>query len=225
MKKTFILLCTTMVAMQIGYSQGSAKTGLSLQVSQAAAANHKQLIQYVWNRTIQVYVNGELKNTIVSNIAFDASGKPKATEMSSTPTSKPKRGIRGDIERSKIKELKEYVTGAVKNCMPYIYLTEGQMLDYFNKATITEPGNVINVQANNVYQTGDQLIMVLNQGALSFVKQSFNTTVNGTDAVTGSVSYKTYSNGLTAVDAGEIDLPAKNIKLMMSNSGFAKILH
>ncbi len=224
MKKTLISICIGMVATQMGYSQGSAKTGLSLQVSQAAAANHKQLMQYVWNRTIQIYVNGELKNTVVSAIAFDSAGKPKATEISSTPTSAPKRGIRGDIERSKIKELKDYVTGAVKSCMKYIYMSEGQMLDFFNKATITEPGNVINVQANSLYETGDQLIMVLNQGSLSFVKQSFNTTVNGTDAVTGSVSYKTFSNGLTAVDAGEIDLPAKNMKLMMSNSGFAKKL-
>ena len=226
MKKIVLLIGLAILTSQLCLSQdATSKTNLSLQVSQAAAANQKQQIQYEWNRTVQVFVNGELKNTIISAISFDNTGKVKTQEISSTPTSKMKPGIRGDIERNKIKEVKDYVDGAVKSSMKYIYMTEGQMVDYFNKATVTQPGNTINVQGNGVYQAGDNLTLVLNQGSLAFVSRSFATTYNGTDAVNGTLNYKTFSNGLTTMDAGEIDLPAKNIKLMVSNGNFAKVMH
>jgi len=225
MKKMVFLISLTTLIGQVSMSQATdAKTSLSLQVSQAAAANQKQTIQYVWNRTVQVFVNGELKNTIVSAISFDNTGKVKSQEISSTPTSKMKPGLRGDIEKNKIAELKTYVDGAVQSSMKYIYMSEGQMVDYFNKATITQAGNTINVQGNGVYQTGDKLTLVLNQGSLAFVSRSFTTTYNGTDAVNGNLNYKTFANGLTTMDAGEIDLPAKNIKLMISNGNFAKVM-
>ena len=49
-------------------------------------------------------------------------------------------------------------------------------------------------------------------------------TVTNGDALAGTVNYKTFDNGLTAVDNAELDLPAKDLKLMISNSGYAKKL-
>jgi len=44
------------------------------------------------------------------------------------------------------------------------------------------------------------------------------------DAISGSANYKSFSNGLTAFDSGELDMPAKNMKLMISNTNYAKKL-
>ncbi|MEJ0082734.1 MAG: hypothetical protein WDM78_17675 [Puia sp.] len=101
MKKAFIL-CGLLLTIIQAVSAQSNKTNLSLQVSSAAAANRKQLASYVWTRTVQVFIEGTLKNTIVSSVSIGPDGKMVTTAVSSTPTDPPPtKGIRGDIARKK----------------------------------------------------------------------------------------------------------------------------
>jgi len=222
MKKT-IIFCGLLIAMvQTGTAQN--KTNLSLQVSAAATANRAQLTHYTWTRTVQVFIGGVLKNTIVSSLAVGADGKIVTTSVSATPAEKLPGGIRGDIARKKIAEMKTYVDNAVATSMTYLYLNKGQMVNFFDAAGISESGNTITIKGSSVNQPNDQLTMVITKGTLAYVNQSFATTVTGGDAMSGTISYKTYSNGLTALNNGELDLPAKNMKLMLSNANYAKKL-
>jgi hypothetical protein len=224
MKKTTIICGLLMVIMQAVSAQ-SNKTNLSLQVSSAAAANRKQLASYVWTRTIQVFVEGALKNTIVSSVSIGPDGKMVTTAVSSTPTDPPPtKGIRGDIARKKMGEMKTYIDNAMKTSASYIYLSTGKMVDYFNAAGISQSGNTITVVGSNVNQADDQLTMKVATGTYAYISQSFTSTVTGGDAISGTCNYKTFSNGLTAFNTGEMDLPAKNMKLMISNTGYAKKL-
>src|SRR5450631_766192 len=109
MKKTFIFCGLVFVMLQSAQAQ-SNKTNLSLQVSTAAGANRAQLASYVWTRTVQVFIGGALKNTIVSSISIGPDGKMVTTAVSSTPTDPPPtRGIRGAVAENKIDDLKTYI--------------------------------------------------------------------------------------------------------------------
>lgn len=224
MKKTTIICGLSMIMIQAVSAQ-SNKTNLSLQVSSAAAANRKQLASYVWTRTIQVFIEGALKNTIVSSVSIGPDGKMVTTAVSSTPTDPPPtKGIRGDIARKKMGEMKTYIDNAMKTSASYIYLSTGKMVDYFNAAGISQSGNTITIVGSNVNQTDDQLTMKVATGTYAYISQSFTSTVTGGDAISGTCNYKTFSNGLTAFNTGEMDLPAKKMKLMISNTGYAKKL-
>ncbi len=224
MKKKFIL-CGFALFLFSSLPAQSNKTNLSLQVSGAAAANRKQLAGYVWTRTVQVFVEGALKNTVVSSVSIGPDGKLVTTAVSSTPTDPPPtRGIRGDIARKKIAEIKTYVDNAITVTMSYIYLSKGKMVDFFDAAGISQSGNTINVKGSNVNQANDQLIMQVTAGTFAYISQSFSSTVSNGDAVSGTFNYKTFSNGLTAFDSGQLDLPAKKMKLMISNTNYAKKL-
>ncbi len=224
MKKAFIL-CGLLLTIIQAVSAQSNKTNLSLQVSSAAAANRKQLASYVWTRTVQVFIEGTLKNTIVSSVSIGPDGKMVTTAVSSTPTDPPPtKGIRGDIARKKMAEMKTYIDNAVKTSASYIYLSTGKMVDYFNAGGISQSGNTITIVGSNVNQTDDQLTMKVTPGTFAYISQSFTSTVTGGDAISGTCNYKTFSNGLTAFNTGELDLPAKKMKLMVSNTGYAKKL-
>jgi hypothetical protein len=224
MKKTIIIFSLLFTIVHSISAQGN-KTNLSLQVSSAAAANRAQLAGYVWTRTVQVFISGVLKNTIVSSLSIGPDGKMVTTAVSSTPTDPPPtRGIRGDIARKKIAEMKTYVDNAVSVSMGYIYMSKGKMVDFFDAAGISQSGNTITVVGSNVNQANDQLTMKVASGSLAFISQSFASTVSSGDAISGTANYKTFSNGLTAFNNGELDLPAKNMKLMISNTGYAKKL-
>jgi len=224
MKKVIIFCSFIFLMIGMGTAQ-SSKTDLSLQVSAAAAANRAQLAGYVWTRTVQVFISGELKNTIVSSLSIGPDGKMVTNVVSSTPTSAPPtRGIRGDIAKNKIDEMKTYVDDAVKVSMGYIYMSKGKMVDYFNAAGISQSGNTITVVGSNVNQPNDQLTMNIASGTLAIISQSFKSTVSNGDAISGTANYQTFDNGLTAFNSGELDLPAKNMKLMIANSNYAKKL-
>jgi hypothetical protein len=203
----------------------SVKTDLSLKISAAAAANRAQLASYVWTRTVQVFIGGVLKNTIVSSLSIGPDGKMVTTAVSSTPTDPPPtKGIRGDIARKKIGEMKTYVDNAVLVSASYIYMNKGNMLNYVDAAAISQSGNIITINGSNVLHTGDQLTMILAQTSLKYVSENFKSVVSNGDAIAGTVNYKTFDNGLTAINNAEFDLPAKNMKLMVSNSNYAKKL-
>jgi hypothetical protein len=57
---------------------------------------------------------------------------------------------------------------------------------------------------------------------LAYISQSFKSSLSNNDPVSGLVNYKTFTNGLTAIDNGNLMLPAKKIKLHLVNSGYAK---
>ena len=113
MKKAMAISCF-ISALSLGLHAQTNKTNLSLQVSAASKTNRAQLAAYVWTRTTQIFISGELKNTIVSSLSIGPDGKLVTTAVSSTPTSDPPtRGIRGDIARKKIEELKTYIDEAM----------------------------------------------------------------------------------------------------------------
>jgi hypothetical protein len=201
------------------------KTSLSLQVSGAAAANRAQLASYVWTRTVQVFVEGELKNTIVSSLSVGPDGKMVTTAVSSTPTSAaPTKGIRGKIAKDKIGDMKSYIDEAMTVSMGYLYMSKGKMVDFFNAAGISKTGNTLVVNGSNLNKPNDQLTLILNSSTLAYISQTFKSTVSNGDALAGTVNYKTYDNGLTAMNNSELDLPAKKMKLRVSNSNYAKKL-
>src|SRR5450631_830628 len=223
MKKAF-LFCSLLLAITTPLF-AQTKTDLSLKVSAAAAANRAQLAGYVWTRTVQVFISGALKNTIVSSLSIGPDGKMVTTAVSAVATDPPPtRGIRGNIAKKKIAEMKDYVDDAVKVSMGYIYMSKGGMVNYFDAAAITQSGNTITVNGSNVSKTNDQLTMNITVGSLAFISQGFKSTLSAGDAVSGTFNYKTFSNGLTAFDSGELDLPAKKMKLMISNTNYAKKL-
>jgi hypothetical protein len=223
--KKGIIFCGLLFAMFTQTSAQSNKTTLSLQVSGAAAANRKQLAAYLWTRTFQIFISGELKNTIVSSLSIGPDGKMVTTAVSSTPTSAPPtRGIRGDIAKNKIADMKTYVDDAMTLSMGYLYMSQGKMVDFFNAAGISQSGNTITVTGSNVNQPGDQVTLLVTSSSLAYISESFKSAMTNGDAIAGTVNYKTFDNGLTAIDNAELDLPAKSMKLMVSNTNYAKKL-
>jgi hypothetical protein len=224
MKKALFFCSLLVITTQTIFAQANAKTNLSLQVSNAAAANRAQLAGYVWTRTIQVFSEGTLKTTIVSSMSVGPDGKLVANAVSNTPAEPLPGGIRGNIAKKKIADIKAYVDDAVQISAGYIYMSKGKMVDYFDNGSISQSGSTITVNGTNVNKPSDQMTMNLTAGTLAYISLNIKSTVTNGDAMTEICNYKTFSNGLTAFNDGELDLPAKNMKLMITNSNYAKKL-
>ena len=103
-------------------------------------------------------------------------------------------------------------------------MTEGKMVDFFNAAAISQSGNSITVSGTNVNQANDQASLMLNSTSFAYIGESFKSVMSNGDAIGGSVDFKTFDNGLTAIEHATLDLPAKSMKILISNSNYAKKL-
>lgn len=198
------------------------KTQLSLDIKAKYQQNAQQLAQYTWQRTTQVFMKGDLKLTTISAISIGPDGKLVDQVIDKVSTTAQKPGIRGAIQDKERDEIKAYVKGAVDLVNQYIFMTKGQMVDLFDKGTVSELNGNLQVQAFNFITQGDNLQFIYNISSLETISQTISTVMNG-DPVKAQVVYKLV-NGVNVVDNITLTLPAKELNATVTNSAFAKKL-
>lgn len=221
MKKIIIATLFLTLIIQASFAQVDL-TQLSLNVQKTYDQNFAKMAQYTWQRDVQVLMKGELKATIVENVSIGTDGKPVTQVIDKTTTTKKKPGIRGSIQQSQGDDLKEYVENALKLVVGYIFMSKGQMVDLFDKGTVSELGNDLQVQGYNFITQGDNLQFLYNINSLQCVSQTVSTVMSG-DPVKAVVTYKQL-NGVNVVDKITVDLPAKQLNAIAVNSLWAKKL-
>ncbi len=200
------------------------KTQLSLDISKTYAANFEQIKQHVWKRKTEVYVDGKLALTVISDFSFDANGKLQVKVVDTKSNMETKGGpIKQSMAKNKAEDMKDYWGNALELVAKYMFMSKGDMVDFFDKATVTENSADVLASAKNVYVKNDQLDLTVDKTSLLYKKQVIKTFMN-TDAVNCDVTYKKLSNGLNVADVMNLDLPAQKMKVVATNYDYAKKL-
>jgi hypothetical protein len=164
----FLLFCVLPVA----YAQ-SDKDKLALAINTADESNTKQLMQYIWKRKSDVSIDGQLKLTSITEFSFDEQGKLQAKLVDAQTSVKDKRGVRGKIQENAVEDKTEYVQKALELSLAYTYMTKGQLLDFFSKATITEKGGLVEATSADVYVKGDKLTILIDKQPIFIQRKHF----------------------------------------------------
>jgi len=191
------------------------KTQLSLDVSKTNDQNIKLLSTYTWKRTIQGYSEGNLVLNVLSSATMGPDGKPVFQVIEKSGTEKQK-------SSKKQAEAAEYIKNAVDLVSKYIFMSTGQMVDLFNKGTLSLLNNELHAEAFNFITKGDHLKFIFDKGSLQYKTQDISTQMNG-DPVKATVTYKIVDN-VNTVDKVVLDLPAKKYKVNVTSTDFAKKL-
>ena len=158
MKQVIFFLCTTVCL--TGMAQID-KEQLALTISKADEANIEKLKEYIWKRKSEVLVDGQLATTTISEFSFDAQGKLQAKVVDQESNSKTKPGLRGAAQKNAAEDKKAYIEKALELSLAYAFMSKGQLLDFFTKATVTEKDGVIDATGENVYVKGDKLTILV----------------------------------------------------------------
>ena len=197
------------------------KAQLSLNISKVYNDNMDQLKNYVWKRTTRFYMNGAVALTTYADVSMTPDGKLKNTTTKAESSVKKEPGLRGDEQKKKEDEMVQYFADALEKSIPYVYMSKGSLVDFFEKATITTSGSSIMATVDNFYQQGDHIELTVDKNTLQYKTQSYKTTM-GKDPISGTVTYKQFENGLNTVSTIDMDLPAKTMKVGATTSDFAK---
>jgi hypothetical protein len=196
---------------------------LSLQVSKAEEANLAKLKAYLWKRQSETFVGDVLKATVVMDCQFDSTGKLVVTPIDATTTVQQQRGIRGRMQQNAMEDNMDYVGKALELSAHYIYMSKGQLLDFFSRSKLStlENGTLV-VTGSDVYVKGDQLIVHVDPKTHLFLYKGFTTKL-GEDAISGSAEYQSFSSsGVSHVDKTTLLLPAKKARIVAVNKDYSQ---
>jgi hypothetical protein len=221
MKTLFLLLFGLIMFVPASYSQVD-KTQMSLDVTKKYQQNIGQLAQLTWKRKTEGYVDGKMAMSSLSSVTIGPDGKLNAVTIQKQSYAAKKRGLRGAIQSSVVSDINEYVKNAVELVNKYIFLSQGQMVDLFNKGTLSILGSSLQAEGFNLLLQGDRINFKFDQSSLLYQSQDISTVMNG-DPVKAVVKYETI-NGINRVNSVVIDLPGPKVKIKLANFEYAKKL-
>ena len=218
MKTLNLILLITMTATLFAQID---KDQLSLDISKAEAANTEELKAFIWKKESIITIDGEQKLTMLNEISIDSEDEINVTNLDAQTTVKQKRGIRGRIQESTAENNTEYLEGAIKHALAYTYMSKGQLLDFFNKAEITDKGDILVATASDVYVKGDKLTIEVEKETKLFISKEFTSTM-GEDPISGRIDYKKFTNGINHVYKSMLNLPKKKAVINSENRDYVQ---
>jgi hypothetical protein len=213
MKRLFLFFAAGFLALS-----GSAqvdKTQLSLEVSKTNEHNIQLLSGYTWKRIVEGFVESEQVFLSQSSATVGPDGRPAYQVIEKSGSSQKK-------SSKKQAQATENIKNAVELVSKYIFMSTGQLVDLFNKGTLSLLNDDLNAEAFNFFSKGDHIKYTYDKKSLQYKTQVISTLLNG-EPVKASVTYK-FVDDLNIVDKVVLEMPAKKIKANITNTEFAKKL-
>lgn len=167
-----LLFTLLMLSVQFVLAQ-TDKDKLALAIHTADEVNMQKLKSYIWKRKSEVSIDGQVKLTTLTKFSFDEHGKVQAKLVDAESSVMQKPGVRRREQQSAAEDKAEYVQKALELSLAYTYMTKGQLMDFFAKATVTEQGETLDATGENVYVQGDKLTIVVDKKTNLYMKKSF----------------------------------------------------
>jgi hypothetical protein len=218
MKKMLFIVCLFVSI------EGQAQTDtdkLALAISAADEANTKQLMQFIWKRKSDVAIDGVVKLTTLTEFSFDDTGKLQTKTIDAQSSVKQQPGLRGKAQSNAAEDKSEYVQKALELSLAYTFMTKGQLLDFFTKATVAEKNGMIEATGENIYVKGDKLTLFLDAKTNLYTKKVFSSLL-GTDPISGEINYEKFSSGINHGTTTILNMPAQKMKIDAKNQDYSQ---
>ena len=105
--------------------------------------------------------------------------------------------------------------------MAYTFMTKGQLIDFFSKATLTEKDGIIEAVGSNVYVQGDKLTMHIDKSTNLYLDKKFSSLL-GKDAIDGQINYEKFSSGINHGTTTILNMPAQKMKIDAKNQDYSQ---
>ena len=197
------------------------KEQLALAVSKAEEANTQKLKDYIWKRKSDVSANGEVKLTTITEFSFNAEGKLQAKLVDAQSSIEQKKGLRGRAQKNAMQDKAEYIQKVLELSIAYTFMTKGQLVDFFSKATVTENNGVLEITGSNVYVEGDKLTVHVDKKTNLFLDKTFSSLL-GKDVVDGKIAYEKFSSGINHSTTTTLNMPAQKMKIDAVNQDYSQ---
>ena len=190
---------------------------------QASAENNKKLAQYTWKQKVEVLKGGDVKKTMVYQIAIGPDGKQQKTEIAQPGGEQKKRRGGKRLQKKiakKVDELKDYAERMMSLVGHYAKLDPSRLQEQFKAGmgsmTMGPGEGIVNLTVADFYKPGDTMTISIDKTVQAIRKLTASSYLDGPDdAVELSINF--YNNlpdgtnylGLMTVDGKKEKLTLK----------------
>lgn len=197
------------------------KEQLALAISKADDANTEKLKAYLWKRKSDVSIDGVHKLTAITEFSFDEKGELQAKMIDAESDVKKKPGLRGKIQENAAEDKVDYVEKSLELALAYTFMTKGQLLDFFEKATVIEKDGILEATGENVNVPGDKLTILVDKKTNLYIKKTFSSLLSK-DPVNGEINYEKFSSGVNHGSTTVLNMPAQKMKIDAKNQDYSQ---
>jgi hypothetical protein len=207
-------------------------------LKEALAANQAALKSYSWTETTEISLKGEVKKKEQKLCRYGADGKVQKTPIGDQPAPKQessgggggRRGgkVKEHVVEKKVGEIKDYmgqVAALVKEYVPpdKDKIQAAQTAGNVSMKPDPSAGTAL-LAVKDYLKPGDSLAIGLNMAAKALTSYDVASYVEDPkdDAVTLSVTFDRLPDGVSYPKQTVLDVKAKQIKVVTTNSGYAK---
>jgi hypothetical protein len=224
---------TTPVGAQQPPAASDAQADPAAALKQSIGEGMKKLAQYEWVETTIIKVKGEEKGRKLNRCYYGADGKVQKTPMDQPAPQAAeqgggRRGRRGGAVKAKVvenkkEEMQEYMQRAAALIHSYVPPAPAQIQavkDGGRLAASPQPGGKLRIEMKQYLKPGDSLTIDLDTAASRLLGLGVNSYLDKPDEpVTLAVQMNTLPDGALYSAQTTLDAKAKNIQVVITNSG------
>lgn len=202
-------------------------------LKQSIGEGTKKLAQYEWVETTIINLKGEEKSRKLNRCYYGADGKvqkipmdqPAAKEQSGGGGGRPKKGgaLKAKVIENKKDEMQEYMTQAAALIHSYVPPSPPQIQAVKDGGRVSanpQPGGKLRIEMKQYLKAGDSLTIDLDPAANRLLGLGVNSYLDKPDEpVTLAVQMNTLPDGALYAAQTTLDATAKNIQVVITNSG------
>ena len=188
----------------------------------------EKIKNYEWIETTTTSLKGEDKSVKQNQCYYSVDGKltKVATGATTEPTKTPG-GLRGKVAANKKEDMADYIKACVAKVHTYLPPDAGKMQQIYTagKATIQvlEPGKKFKINFPDYNVKGDVLSVSVDKVNQKIMAVDVNTYIDDpAKKVVFNVTYTDLPDGTQYENTTTLDAQAKNLKIVIANSGYKK---
>ena len=219
MKK--LLLLTTALMTLSGAPSIRAQVpneGLANLLIAARQKNAALMKQYSWNCRSELSESGVTKDTRIDTVTWGPDGQPQHTLLNDQSNPLPGGFLRRRVAEKEREKMEDYLKSLRTFLHQYTLPTAGQVINLISSSPIPAPGpgGILQITGAGVVVPGDTVSLSVNAPTRQTTRMSIMTFFQG-DEVTVTVTFKTLVSGLNYAAYIQVNVPDKNLTLLIQN--------
>jgi hypothetical protein len=184
----------------------------------ARQKNAALMKQYSWNCRTELSENGETKDTRIDTVTWGPDGQPQHTLLNDQSNPLPGGFFRKRIAEKEREKMETYLKSLRTFLHQYTLPSAGAVINFISTTPIPAPGpgGVIQLSGGSVVVPGDTVSLSVYAPTKETRRMSVMSFFQG-DQVTATVTFKTLANGLNYPAYVQINVPDKNLTLLVQN--------
>jgi len=227
MKRRFLLPIMSILILTFRtFAQQDVQELISM-VKKNLAESKEHIKQYEWLETTTTFLKGEQKSVKQNQCYYSVDGKLTKVETGGGTEAKTKGGIRGKVAANKKEDMADYVKAAIEKIQTYLPPDAAKLQQIFgagkSSIQVLEPGKKFKISFPDYNEKGDLLSISIDKAKQKLMSLDVSTYIDEPDKkVVFNVAYKDLPDGTQYANSTTLDAQAKNLKIVIVNSGYKK---